>query len=96
MGLIQLSFALVQYQLDPFEQLALIIVSDKCDEIFTRDEAIETVESMTSLTWQQATKTIDSLINKGNIDECKSHRTIDLKVVTYTVNTLEYGELEDE
>lgn len=62
-----LAFALDQNKLPPFEQLALIVVSDSCGDFFTLSEAKSAITRRTSMTGTQAMAMLFSLCECGAI-----------------------------
>lgn len=65
MSIEKVCFALNQKQLDPSEQLALIIICDAHSDYFLRADAINTVFCRTSLNERQVIKAVDALHAKG-------------------------------
>lgn len=71
MSMKELGFALDQHQLEPNEQLALIIISDAFYQYFTRGDAIRSVMNRTSLTQDESREIVDALLDKQIIGTYK-------------------------
>jgi len=68
MNTTRIAFALSQNELPPIEHLALIAISDSCDEFFSFDQAVAAICKATSINETDARAAVSNLYNNHLLD----------------------------